>query len=116
MCPDGVESGTIGSVPVLLLLLVIAVVVGIGVVAAGHGDGLPDAPPDRGGALLPVGPMGPDDVVALHFSVGLRGYRMDEVDDVLDRLTGELAARDRRVAELEGRVAELEGKASERWK
>ncbi len=33
--------------------------------------------------------------------MALRGYRMDEVDDVLDRLGAELALRDARIAELE---------------
>jgi uncharacterized protein YciI len=35
----------------------------------------------------------------------LRGYRMDEVDDVLDRLTEELRRRDEEIAELRARSA-----------
>jgi DivIVA domain-containing protein len=35
----------------------------------------------------------------------LRGYRMGEVDDVLDRLGAELAERDVRIAELEAALA-----------
>jgi DivIVA domain-containing protein len=41
-------------------------------------------------------------VERLRFSLAFRGYRMDEVDDVLDRLTAELRARDARIAEMEG--------------
>ena len=41
----------------------------------------------------------------LRFSVGLRGYRMDEVDDVLDRLAYDLEARDARISVLEQEVA-----------
>ena len=40
----------------------------------------------------------------MRFAVGLRGYRMDEVDDVLDRLAVEVAERDARIAELEQRL------------
>ncbi|MGN5731646.1 DivIVA domain-containing protein [Arthrobacter psychrochitiniphilus] len=49
--------------------------------------------------LLPVEPA-PADVDKLRFSLGLRGYRMDQVDEVLDRLRDELAAKDLRIAEL----------------
>ena len=55
-------------------------------------------------AELPPHP-GPEDVDALRFSLGLRGYRMDEVDLVLDRLRDELSARDLRIAELEASLA-----------
>lgn len=53
--------------------------------------------------LLPAEP-GPRDVDRLRFSLGLRGYRMDQVDEVLDRLRDELAAKDRRITELERHV------------
>jgi DivIVA domain-containing protein len=88
---------------VLWVLAAIAVLGGVAMVAAGRGTGLADAEPDRPDVQLPADrAMGKDDVDALRFSVGLRGYRMDEVDDVLDRLAGELALRDARIAELEG--------------
>ncbi|MEV8146197.1 DivIVA domain-containing protein [Specibacter sp. NPDC078709] len=50
--------------------------------------------------LLPGAPQ-PADVDTLRFSLGLRGYRMDQVDEVLDRLRDELAAKDLRIAALE---------------
>lgn len=50
--------------------------------------------------LLPDIPA-PADVDRLRFSLGLRGYRMDQVDEVLDRLRDELAAKDLRIAGLE---------------
>jgi DivIVA domain-containing protein len=50
------------------------------------------------------GPLAPDDVDAVRFAVGLRGYRMDEVDEVLDRVADDLAVRDARIAELEARL------------
>jgi DivIVA domain-containing protein len=40
------------------------------------------------------------DLERLRFGITLRGYAMDQVDDVLDRLGHELADRDRVIAEL----------------
>jgi DivIVA domain-containing protein len=54
---------------------------------------------------LPAGRFTADDVDGLHFSLGLRGYRMDEVDQVLDRISGELRSRDAEVALLREQVA-----------
>ena len=34
------------------------------------------------------------------FAVGLRGYRMDQVDQVLDDLRDQLATKDRKIADL----------------
>jgi DivIVA domain-containing protein len=45
--------------------------------------------------------VGRADVDALRFTLALRGYRMDEVDDVIDRLLAELDRKDARIAELE---------------
>jgi DivIVA domain-containing protein len=47
-----------------------------------------------------------EDLLRLRFGVALRGYSMSQVDDVLDRLSGELAERDQRIADLEARLAE----------
>lgn len=88
----------------LLLLLAVLVVVAIAVVAAGHGDGLPEVTPDHNGAILPERAMQRADVDGLHLSLAVRGYRTDEVDDVLDRLALELEARDRRIGDLESRL------------
>ncbi|WP_449373669.1 DivIVA domain-containing protein [Arthrobacter psychrolactophilus] len=54
--------------------------------------------------LLPGEPV-PADVDRLRFSVGLRGYRMDQVDEVLDLLRDELAVKNARIAELEASLA-----------
>ena len=45
----------------------------------------------------------PSDVDHLRFAVGLRGYRMDQVDQVLDELRDQLAAKDRKIAGARGR-------------
>jgi DivIVA domain-containing protein len=90
-------------VPLLLLLAALAVLAAISVIAAGAGATIGAAPPDRS----PAGELAEDDVDRaaldrLRFSLAFRGYRMDEVDRVIDRLGTELEVRDRRIAELEG--------------
>ncbi|MGN6523031.1 MAG: DivIVA domain-containing protein [Actinomycetes bacterium] len=97
----------------LLLLLAVLVVVAIAVVAAGHGDGLAEVTPDHNGAILPERSMRRADVDALHLSLAVRGYRTDEVDDVLDRLALELEERDLRIADLEQRLLESAPAASD---
>jgi DivIVA domain-containing protein len=95
-------------VPLLFLFVVLAVLAAIALVAAGRGDALPEPLPDRAPfSGLSDGDLRPDDIGRLRFAVGLRGYRMDQVDLVLDRLTEALKARDARIAELEaaGRMA-----------
>jgi DivIVA domain-containing protein len=95
-------------VPLLLLLAVLAVLAVIALVAAGLGGSMSTSSPDRS----PSGELLADAVDraaldGLRFSLAFRGYRMDEVDDVLDRLATVLETRDRRIAELEGRGPEL---------
>lgn len=91
---------------ILLLLVLLGVIAAIAVVAGGRGGALlPDASPDsspRG--VLPSGPVDRTAVDGLRFTLAFRGYRMTEVDDVLDRLVLEIDERDRRIAELEGRT------------
>src|SRR6476659_8759582 len=94
------------TVSLLWVLVGIAVLGGVAVVAAGRGQGLPPAEPDRPDVVVPEDrPLAREDVDRLRFSVGLRGYRMDEVDDVLDRLAGDLAERDTQIGDLEARLA-----------
>ena len=47
------------------------------------------------------GSLTADDLETVHFGVGFRGYRMDEVDALLDRLSEEIAERDARISQLE---------------
>jgi DivIVA domain-containing protein len=91
-------------VTVLGVLGVVAVLLGAAVVATRDDPLLAEAPADRADLALPDGPLAPGDVEQVRFSMALRGYRMDEVDAVLARLAGELADRDRRLAELEDRA------------
>ncbi|MFE6869896.1 DivIVA domain-containing protein [Kitasatospora sp. NPDC057692] len=90
-----------------VIVAAMAVVVGgAALVALGGGGSLPEAVQDRISARLPQDrPLDRGDVEALRLPMAVRGYRMDEVDDVLDRLGAELAHRDERIAELEGLAA-----------
>ncbi|MCG2624493.1 DivIVA domain-containing protein [Arthrobacter sp. I2-34] len=49
--------------------------------------------------LLPDHPRA-EDIDSIRFSVALRGYRMDQVDEVLDALRAELAAKEALIREL----------------
>jgi DivIVA domain-containing protein len=92
---------------VLVLFVVVAVIVvfAVAAVAMGRGGGLGATESDLVQPSLPAGPVSADDVDSVLFAVGFRGYRMDQVDDVLNRLSNELTERDARIAELEQRLA-----------
>jgi len=53
----------------------------------------------------------PADVDHVRFALGLRGYRMDQVDEVLDDLRDQLAAKN---AEIEALRAQLRASAGQR--
>ncbi|MDQ0768466.1 DivIVA domain-containing protein [Pseudarthrobacter defluvii] len=65
--------------------------------------GFEEPPANLPPVLLPEQAV-PEDVTRLRFSLGLRGYRMDQVDQVLDELRDQLAAKDAEIAELRGRL------------
>lgn len=88
-------------VTVLALLGVVLVLFAAAVLSTREGPVLAEAPPDAAYSTLPPGPLQPQDVSAVRFDMALRGYRMSEVDEVLQRLVGELRSRDERIAALE---------------
>ncbi|WP_426996443.1 DivIVA domain-containing protein [Pseudarthrobacter sp. N5] len=53
--------------------------------------------------LLPAEAV-PADVDSIRFALGLRGYRMDQVDQVLDELRDQLAAKDREIERLNKQI------------
>jgi DivIVA domain-containing protein len=67
------------------------------------GDEIPDGLDEPVAALppvlLPADPK-PSDIDRVRFALGLRGYRMDQVDQVLDELRDQLAEKDREIARL----------------
>lgn len=69
--------------------------------AFGRGEEMAPAPPDSTPVELPDDrPVGGADVRAVRLSVVVRGYRMREVDWVLEQLAEALEDRDRQLAEL----------------
>jgi DivIVA domain-containing protein len=83
------------------LIIVLAVVAGVAAVATGRvRGGLPAPTSTLPEVELPAEHIGTQDVDAIRFSVGFRGYRMDEVDTVLDRLGLELGAAEEEIREL----------------
>jgi DivIVA domain-containing protein len=75
------------------------------VVAAGGGGSMADDPVrDTYEMTVPEGPLDAAVVRELRFGVVLRGYAMDQVDTVLDRLAADLEAKDARIAQLEARL------------
>jgi DivIVA domain-containing protein len=92
------------------LVVVVALLAAVGWLAVGGGGHMSEPVQDRPDLALPRdGMLDRQDVDRVRFSVGARGYRMDEVDDVLDRLAHEIDIRERRIAQLEGRAPHGEG-------
>jgi DivIVA domain-containing protein len=95
----------------------LALVVGVLVVAAllflaasallGRGETQPPAELDRSPVELPDDrPVLGDDVRALRLSVAVRGYRMSEVDWLLEQLAEAIDERDLEIASLRAQPAE----------
>ncbi|MER8237032.1 hypothetical protein [Streptomyces sp. NPDC094049] len=96
----------------LITMVVVVAAVTLAVIGGGDSEVLPEVAPEQLVDPLPVSrPVDRADVEALRLPVGLRGYRMADVDDVLVRLGAELAERDARIAELE---ESLTGASAER--
>jgi DivIVA domain-containing protein len=89
------------DVDLILLLVAVAVVGVVAAVAGGRVQGGLDEPArSRPDTALPPGRLDEADLARVRFSVGLRGYRMDEVDAALDRVQDELRDRDAEIARL----------------
>lgn len=74
----------------VVLVLVAVVLFGVGSVVFGRGERLPPLPRGTTATVLPASEVTGADVDALKFSQTLRGYKVGEVDWVLDRLGQEL--------------------------
>ncbi|SOD61026.1 DivIVA domain-containing protein [Streptomyces zhaozhouensis] len=91
----------------MVAMVVVIAAVTLAVLSSGDGSGAPatgglrDAEPERAADPLPLHrPLTPADLIRVRLPVAPRGYRMTEVDDVLDRVAAELAERDARIADL----------------
>jgi DivIVA domain-containing protein len=76
------------------IILVAAVLLAVGLFAAGRLDGMSDAVPDLPPGL-PDGPVTPEGLRTVRLPVSLRGYRMADVDELIERAAAELAAERR---------------------
>ncbi|GAA3391302.1 DivIVA domain-containing protein [Streptomyces roseoviridis] len=98
----------------LITMVVVVAAVTLAVVGGGDSEVLPEVAPEQLIDPLPATrPVGQADIEALRLPVAARGYRMADVDDVLDRLAAELAERDARIADLEAALAGAGPRAEE---
>ncbi|MCW2764643.1 MAG: hypothetical protein JWO11_602 [Nocardioides sp.] len=71
--------------------LIVLAMGGIALVASGRGAPLAEVYDDRPDATVPAtGPLASDDLRRVRFSIAFRGYRMSEVDALLDRLASQV--------------------------
>ena len=97
----------------LLLFIVVALVVativfGVTVMMGGGDSALTPVEPD--GAALPLPsdrPLGEEDIVRTRFDTALRGYRMSQVDQALQRAAYDVGYKGELIGVLEAEVAAL---------
>jgi DivIVA domain-containing protein len=76
-------------------VLIVALMGVTAVVATGRGGAMAEVYDDRPDARVPAdGPLSAGDLEQVRFTTALRGYRMSEVDALLDRLVAELGERE----------------------
>ncbi len=93
----GCDDGDVGVIAVVVVG--IAVLVGVALVLGLTDSPMSTEPPDRLDSGVPADrQLTSADVGGLRFRVGLRGYRMDDVDRALDRLRDALHESEQRVA------------------
>jgi DivIVA domain-containing protein len=79
----------------LFAILVVLALGAVAVVAAGRGRPMDPAYDDAPDSLVPAeGPVTADDLRRIRFPLAVRGYRMAEVDALLERLAEEREAAD----------------------
>lgn len=86
-------------------LIIVLLIGAVAVVASGRWGGMVEVYDDRPDMRIPADRvLTAADIESSRFAVGVRGYRMDEVDSLLERVSREVAERDRRIADLERAV------------
>jgi DivIVA domain-containing protein len=91
----------------LFIIVGVAVIAGVALLISGRWrEGLPEVAPDaaRPAPAIPeeVGAVTVADIEQVRFEQSVRGYRMQDVDEVIDRLAREIEARDEEIARLRG--------------
>jgi DivIVA domain-containing protein len=77
-----------------LAVLIVLVMGAVAVVAAGRGGAMAEVYDRPDSVVQADGPLTAGDLRRVRFSTAFRGYRMAEVDALLDRLADELESRD----------------------
>lgn len=96
----------------MILILVIVGVLALGVVAAlvvlrSGVPGVPDPVTSESFEPPPRGGLDAEELTDLQFDQAVRGYRMSQVDTVLDRLADELRERDAEIDRLRAELAQI---------
>ncbi|MDQ2706783.1 MAG: DivIVA domain-containing protein [Actinomycetota bacterium] len=97
---------------VVVLVVVAALFFAAASVVFGRGEELAPIPRGSSPTWLPESDVAAADVRALRFQQAVRGYRMAEVDWVLDRLAGELERVTGEHEALRRRIEDLKGAPS----
>jgi DivIVA domain-containing protein len=86
----------------VFLVLVVIVLIGLTVAAVMGkiGGFMADPTSSRSFAGAPASPLSLQDIENLHFDQALRGYRMDEVDEVIDAFSARLRVLESQLAAL----------------
>ena len=90
----------------VVMVFVAAVVFLLASVLFGRGEELPPLPPGASPTRLPASDVTSADLKNVRFQMVLRGYKMSEVDWVLERLGTELDDLRDQIARLEAELAE----------
>jgi DivIVA domain-containing protein len=78
-------------------IMIVLALGGIALLAAGRGTPMAEVYDDRPDLGLPeAGPIRGSDLRRVRFSLAFRGYRMSEVDSLLDRLASQLESSEGR--------------------
>jgi DivIVA domain-containing protein len=72
--------------------LVVVLMTVVAMLAVGRGGELAETFDDRRDVRVPDGPLSGADVRRVRFTTAFRGYRMSEVDALLDRLAAQIEA------------------------
>jgi DivIVA domain-containing protein len=96
-------------------LVVAAIVFGVTVLVSGGDSGLTPVEPDGRAVPLPSDrPLGEDDIIRTKFDTALRGYRMSQVDQALQRAAYDIGYKGELINVLEAEVVALrEGRTAD---
>jgi DivIVA domain-containing protein len=93
---------------IVVALVVAAIVFGVTVMVGGGDPGLIPVEPDGRALPLPSDrPLGEEDVIRTKFDTALRGYRMSQVDQALQRAAYDIGYKGELIGVLEAEVLAL---------